>query len=79
MVTDRTTEIGCGISTHKTTSGSWTFNNYLVACNYASTNIMSWPVYRAGSTASACEDGADPNFPGLCKTSEKIDPNSNSN
>lgn len=41
MAVDRSTRIGCGLSTFKTTQNSVLYNNYLLACNYASTNILS--------------------------------------
>lgn len=71
MVTDRTTRVGCAISSFR--DGNW--NTYLMACNYASTNMMGSPVYKSGSPASACQKGGDAKYPGLCKTSEPIDPN----
>lgn len=72
MVIDRTTHIGCGISTYKTSE--WN-NNYLVACNYAATNMQGCAVYKSGLKASACSGGPDKIYNGLCKISEKIDPN----
>jgi Cysteine-rich secretory protein family len=71
MVTDRSTQIGCAISTFKGPKG----NKYLLACNYASTNLLGCPVYNAGKAASSCSGGTDSSFPGLCKSTEKIDPN----
>jgi hypothetical protein len=78
MATERNTQVGCGISTFRTTSGSWTFNTYLLACNYAATNMIGWPVYKTGAKASGCVGGADFLHTGLCKVSENIDPNTNS-
>lgn len=76
MVTDRTTQIGCAISSFRTRSGSTTYNSYLMACNYASTNIIGCSVYKSGPTAQACTRGADKLFKGLCTTSESFDANS---
>lgn len=75
MVTDRSTEIGCGISTYRVSSGGYIFNYYLLACNYASTNIISCPVYSTGTTASACTLGRDATYTGLCRDDEPIDAN----
>jgi hypothetical protein len=72
MVTERSTQIGCAISSFK--YNGW--NAYLLACNYASTNIVNYPVYRSGAVASGCTLGRDSIYPGLCTTSEPIDPNS---
>jgi hypothetical protein len=78
MATERTTQVGCGITTFKATSGSRTANVYLLGCNYASTNLVGWPVYKTGAKASGCTGGADLVYTGLCKTSENINPNTNS-
>jgi hypothetical protein len=71
MVTDRNTKLGCAISNSRTQK----WNTYLLACDYAATNMYGCPVYKSGSTASSCTGGADSVFPGLCKTTENIDPN----
>jgi hypothetical protein len=78
-VTDRTTEVGCGVSSYYEVFDGTTFKTYLVACNYASTNMLTWPVYKSGPVASDCVGGADDVYPGLCKITENIDPNSNDN
>ncbi|CRL03988.1 CLUMA_CG017107, isoform A [Clunio marinus] len=75
MVTDRTTQIGCAISQYETVSGSTRWLYSLMACNFANTNILSCPVYRSGTRAQECTLGADPQFPGLCRANEPIDPN----
>lgn len=45
-----------------------------MTCNYASTNMPPFAVYKVGKVASGCTNGADLAYPGLCKTSEIIDP-----
>jgi hypothetical protein len=70
MVNERVTHIGCGVSTFKNPSDGTVF-----ACNYAAHNMGGWPIYRSGKQASGCKGGPDKVFPGLCKTSEKINPN----
>lgn len=71
MMQERITEFGCAISTY--VIGGW--NNYLLACNYNSINLMGCSVYRAGPVASGCLQGPDPTYPGLCKITENINPN----
>jgi hypothetical protein len=71
MVTERSTQIGCAISSFR--YNGW--NAYLLACNYASNNMIGCSVYRSGAIASACTLGPDSTYPGLCKTNEPIDPN----
>lgn len=75
MMTDRSTDVGCAISSYKGKSGTNTFNYYLLACNYASTNILGCPVYKTGSSASSCTLGRDSTFTGLCNVNEPIDAN----
>lgn len=75
MITDRTTEVGCALSTFRTLSGTTRYNSYLFACNLASTNIIGYPVYKSGNKAEACINGTDSQFTGLCKTTESINPN----
>ena len=79
MVNDRVTQVGCGMSTYKSFSGGWNYTNYLMACNIDSNNVDGWTTYKVGEPASACVDGADVDFPGLCKVTEPIDPNSKNN
>lgn len=58
-----TTQIGCAMSTFF--DGSW--YSYLVACNYYTAgNYQGQQVYPFGATASACPNGVDATFTGLC-------------
>lgn len=75
MVTERTTQIGCAISQYETVSGSTRWRHSLMTCNFASTNMLNCPVYRSGTRAQDCTLGADPQFPGLCRANEPINPN----
>jgi hypothetical protein len=75
MANDRVTRIGCGMTTYKSTVNGRLWRNYLLACNYASTNIIGLPVYQSGPVADGCPDGADLQYPGLCTKTDKIDPN----
>ena len=72
MVSERNTQVGCALSNYVTNGRSTT----LMACNYATTNIMGHPVYRTGAIGSGCTLGRDTRFTGLCRTNEPINPNS---
>ncbi|CAO1422826.1 unnamed protein product [Diamesa serratosioi] len=67
-VLDRAYCLGCGISTYKKDG----YQTFLLACNYASNNIVNRATYIAGDTASNCEQGSDSTYPGLCKITEAI-------
>jgi hypothetical protein len=79
LVTDRTTEVGCSLASEISVIDGTDVQTYFIACNYASTNIPNWPVYKSGPAASACVGGADIDFPGLCKDTESINANLNDN
>lgn len=69
VVKDDAYKVGCSIA--KFTSGG--NRKALLACNYAVSNIKNWPIYEEGETASACETGTNPDFPGLCSVDEVYD------
>ena len=71
FVIDRSTQIGCGMT--KFIDRNW--KSYLLTCNYASVGIYGYKVYQTGVTASGCTTGSNPEYPGLCSSSEPIDPN----
>ncbi|KAH8418943.1 hypothetical protein KR222_007740 [Zaprionus bogoriensis] len=58
--------VGCGVAKYVVNST----NNFLLACNYATTNIVGKPVYVRGSTAAGCTTGTNVNYDGLCKVAE---------
>lgn len=66
IVRDESDRIGCAIS--KFQSNGF-YQSYLV-CNYAVTNILNEPIYRAGPTASDCKSGQHQSYRGLCGTNE---------
>ena len=72
MVNERNTQVGCAISNYVSGGFNWS----LLACNYATTNMLNTPTYRSGVTASGCTLGRDPTYTGLCRTNEPINPNS---
>ncbi|ALC49418.1 CG32679, partial [Drosophila busckii] len=58
--------LGCAAARYKDA----TYHNFLVACNYATTNIIGRAVYTDGATASGCTKGKNPNYAGLCHVDE---------
>ena len=72
VVIERNTQVGCAISNYM----NGAFHIGMLACNYASTNVLGQPVYRGGPTGSGCTLGRDPTYTGLCRINEPIDPNS---
>ena len=72
MVNDANIRVGCGAATYS--QGG--FTNYLVACNYARTNVVNYPVYASCSNpASKCTTGTNPKYRNLCSVKEKYDVN----
>ncbi|KAL7742921.1 hypothetical protein ACLKA6_002069 [Drosophila palustris] len=61
--------VGCAVSNYESTSG----DTYLVACNYASANLPTLPIYRECKTAaSECKSGTNPDYPALCSSDEQV-------
>ncbi|KAG4070964.1 hypothetical protein HA402_001401 [Bradysia odoriphaga] len=75
LVNERQTHIGCAMSMFDFDSGGTTWRAGLLACNYAFTNVINWPVYRVGAVGSECVLGTDASYPGLCTLNEPINPN----
>ena len=46
-----------------------------MCCNYASANLVGYSSYKTGPTASLCNRGPNPLYPGLCDKSEIVNPN----
>lgn len=69
MMADRNIRVGCAASTY-TKKGEPT--SYLVACNYATTNMSNFPIYeKCAKAASTCKTGKNPQYPNLCSASEE--------
>ncbi|XP_067635239.1 venom allergen-1-like [Eurosta solidaginis] len=69
MVADRNIRVGCDAATYKARATN--MSNFLMACNYATTNIVNRPIYNTCATAaSGCTTGKNTNYPNLCSTSE---------
>jgi hypothetical protein len=75
MITERSTHVGCGITTFKIQENGRQMDSYVLACNYASANLENMPVYHSGAVGSGCTLGRDALYPGLCKVNEPINPN----
>ncbi|EDV99787.1 antigen 5 like allergen Cul n 1 [Drosophila grimshawi] len=74
MVADRNTRVGCAVSTYSVTGQS--YKAYLMACNYAATNVIGIKMYTSCAVgASSCTTGVNPSYPFLCSSSEVYDPN----
>ncbi|XP_037818682.1 antigen 5 like allergen Cul n 1-like [Lucilia sericata] len=68
MMADRNIRVGCAASMY--TEGG--FKNYLVACNYATTNMINFPIYASCQKAgTSCTTGTNPQYPNLCSVSEE--------
>lgn len=61
MVRNNAFVMGCGIVRSISYNGG-TWHCYFIVCNYATTNMISLPVYRAGQMGSKCKIGMNPNY-----------------
>ncbi|XP_014101221.2 venom allergen-1 [Bactrocera oleae] len=69
MVGQANTRVGCAVSTYSVAGRSG--RTFLLACNYATTNMIGQAMYRTCSTAaSGCRTGRNTAFPSLCSRSE---------
>lgn len=66
MAQQANTAVGCAFASYVLKSQ----NKFLLACNYATTNIVGEPVYRRGLTAVGCNTGTNSNYDGLCTVDE---------
>ncbi|XP_075158974.1 venom allergen-1-like [Haematobia irritans] len=74
MVADRNVRVGCAASTYSVPGQP--YKGYLVACNYATTNMMDHPIYAScPKAASGCKTGTNKNFPNLCSAKEQYSVN----
>ncbi|XP_049541892.1 antigen 5 like allergen Cul n 1-like [Anopheles darlingi] len=71
MVSDRTSTIGCAMQ-YWVEQEIW--DTYYLVCDYGLTNIVERAVYKKGTTASSCNTGTNPTYPGLCSTNESVPP-----
>ncbi|KNC32017.1 hypothetical protein FF38_10695 [Lucilia cuprina] len=70
MVADRNIRLGCAASTYAVQGQS--YKAYLLACNYATTNVLGFPLYVSSKKpAECCTTGHNPKYPNLCSISEE--------
>ncbi|XP_023302453.2 antigen 5 like allergen Cul n 1-like [Lucilia cuprina] len=70
MMADRNIRVGCAASTYS--PAGQPYKAYLVACNYATTNMINFPIYASCKKAGqSCTTGSNPNYPNLCSLSEQ--------
>ncbi|XP_075155089.1 venom allergen-1-like [Haematobia irritans] len=70
MVADRNIRIGCAAATYSVMGKP--YKSYLVACNYATTNVIDHPIYESCPVAGLhCTTGRNPLYPNLCSMYEK--------
>ncbi|XP_073835068.1 venom allergen-1-like [Musca autumnalis] len=70
MVADRNVRVGCAAATYSVPDEA--YKAYLVTCNYATTNMIDFPIYnRCDKPAESCATGTNPSYPNLCSTSEE--------
>lgn len=78
MVRDEAHAIGCAASRYTLDYEGKQWNATLLTCNYSRHNpSIGDKVYVTGPTASACQTGVNPDYPGLCSEMERYDENSN--
>ncbi|XP_014101145.2 venom allergen-1 [Bactrocera oleae] len=74
MMADRNIRVGCASIIFQEEGDD--FEGFLIACNYATTNVVNFHIYKSCSEpAVECETGKNPDFPNLCSTSEQYDVN----
>ncbi|XP_075157842.1 antigen 5 like allergen Cul n 1-like [Haematobia irritans] len=67
MVADRNVRVGCSAVTY-TKNGA---KNFLMACNYATTNMQRKPIYAScEKPAAKCKSGKNSRYPYLCSVNE---------
>ncbi|XP_065362988.1 antigen 5 like allergen Cul n 1-like [Calliphora vicina] len=70
MMADRNIRVGCAASTYS--PAGQPYKAYLVACNYATTNMINFPIYASCNQAgTSCTTGTNPKYPNLCSASEE--------
>ncbi|XP_073835064.1 venom allergen-1-like [Musca autumnalis] len=76
MVADRNIRVGCAAATYEDLRIDGGRQIFLIACNYATTNMLGFPIYKnCSSPATSCSSGRNPQYPNLCSKSEKYEVN----
>ncbi|XP_016995339.1 antigen 5 like allergen Cul n 1 [Drosophila takahashii] len=75
LVADRNTEMGCAAATYSVPGQG--YKAFLLACNYAATNVLGIKMYSScpKAPASKCTTGTNPNYKYLCSANEVYDVN----
>ncbi|XP_061388298.1 antigen 5 like allergen Cul n 1-like [Musca vetustissima] len=71
MVGDRNNRVGCAASTYSVSNED--YNVFLMACNFAYTNVIGQPVYQdCPKSTLECNTGRNSKYPHLCSESEEF-------
>ncbi|XP_061388583.1 antigen 5 like allergen Cul n 1-like [Musca vetustissima] len=74
MMGERNIAVGCAASTYSTKGVK--YKTFLIACNYATTNMINKPIYRGcAKPAAQCKAGKNSKFPNLCAPKEAYNVN----
>ncbi|XP_067635244.1 venom allergen-1-like [Eurosta solidaginis] len=74
LAADKNTHVGCAVANY--IEKGQTYNSFLMACNYATTNMVNFPIYESCATpASKCTTGTNPSYKNLCSTKESYSVN----
>ncbi|XP_061397349.1 antigen 5 like allergen Cul n 1-like [Musca vetustissima] len=69
LMGERNIAVGCAASTYSTPGVS--YKTFLIACNYATTNMINNPIYNGcAKPAAKCTTGKNAKFPNLCSLKE---------
>ena len=72
MVIEENTRVGCAAARYN--DGQW--ETFLLACNYANTNLRGRPIYTASRRpAVGCKSGRNPQYKNLCSPAEVYEHN----
>lgn len=78
MISDRNTHVGCAAATYTVSNDMMhrNYTGYLVACNYATNNMIGEPIFSTCSkAASKCYSGTNCMYPNLCSINEQYNVN----
>ncbi|XP_037818685.1 antigen 5 like allergen Cul n 1-like [Lucilia sericata] len=74
MMADRNIRVGCAAATYSVSGEN--YKNYLLACNYATTNMIGFAIYKScDKPAADCESGTNESYKNLCSPKESYDVN----
>lgn len=64
MINDNHNKVGCGLIEYNFDYWGYTFDAFMLTCNYGYTNMINQPVYVRGTPCSQCTCSAQ--YPALC-------------